>query len=149
MAKSLEDMEGFLERLGRRHERLDSGTLLVAFGSGQPPVALRVAPPVAVVQVEIGHAPPETGMAQASAIALYRRLLELNARGLVHAAYAIAKAEGGDRIVLTSALELEHLDLNELEAVLADIDIALSEHVPELRKLVPAADPLGPQKGAS
>ena len=40
-------------------------------------------------------------------------------------------------------------DLNELEAVVADIDIALSEYVPELRKLVPTSDPLGPQKGAS
>lgn len=149
MAKSVEDLEGFLERLGRRHERLDSGTLLITFGPGQPPVALRVAPPVAVVQVDIGRCPPETGPAQESAAALYRRLLELNAQGLVHAAYAIEKGEGGDRIVLTSALELEHLDLNELEAVVADIDIALTEHVPELRKLAPASDPLGPQKGAS
>jgi len=149
MAKSVEDLEVFLERLGRRYERLDSGTLLIAGGAGRPPVALRVAPPVAVAQVEIGPCPPDTAEGQAAAVALYRRLLELNARGLVHAAYAIERASSGDRIVLTSALELEHLDLNELEAVVADIDIALSEHVPELRKLAPSVDPLGPQKGAS
>lgn len=145
MAKSVEDLEVFLERLGRRYERLDDGTLLVSFGADRPPGALRVAPPVAVAQVEIGPCPAAD---QASSAALYRRLLELNAQGLVHAAYAIEAAVGGDRIVLTAALELEHLDSNELEALLADIDIALSEHVPELRRLAPAVDPLGPQKGA-
>jgi Tir chaperone family protein CesT len=63
-------------------------------------------------------------------------LLELNASGLLHAAFAL---EAGN-IVLTSALEVESLDPNELEAVLADMDIALSEHVPALSKL---ADRLG------
>jgi hypothetical protein len=132
MATSVEDLVGYLERLGRRHERLESDTLLIAFGPGQPPAALRVAPPVAVMQVEIGPCPEKTDVAAP----LFRRLLELNASGLLHAAYAIENAAGTDRIVLTSALELEHLDLNELEAVLADLDMALSEHVPELRKLV-------------
>jgi hypothetical protein len=42
-------------------------------------------------------------------------------------------------MVLAAALELEHLDLNELEAVLADIDVALGEHVPVLRSMVQAA----------
>ncbi len=141
MATSLEDLVGYLERLGRRHERLESDTLLIAFGPGQPPAALRVAPPVAVTQVEIGPCPRSADVAAP----LFRRLLELNASGLLHAAYAIEKSASGDRIVLTSALELEHLDLNELEAVLADLDMALSEHVPELRKLVSseAATPKG------
>jgi len=51
---------------------------------------------------------------------------------LFHAAYAI---EGKD-IVLTAALELDSLDLNELEAVLADVGMALSDHVPALRDMV-------------
>jgi len=38
--------------------------------------------------------------------------------------------------VLAAALELDSLDLNELEAVLADIDVALGEHVPVLRSMV-------------
>ncbi len=132
MATSAEDLEGYLARLQRRFERLDDGTLLVAFGPAAPPAALRVAPPVVVVQVEICPCPED-----ARSAAFFRRLLELNASGLVHAAYAIERgANGTDRVVLTSALELQNLDLNELEAVLADLDIALSEHVPELRALL-------------
>ena len=38
--------------------------------------------------------------------------------------------------MLAAALELESVDPNELEAVLADIDMALAEHVPALRELV-------------
>ena len=35
-------------------------------------------------------------------------------------------------VVLAAALELENLDLNELEAVLNDIEMALARHVPSL-----------------
>ena len=59
-------------------------------------------------------------------------LLELNAGKLLHTAYGL----DGDNIVLSSALELENLDTNELEAVLADVDMALAEHVPSLHELV-------------
>ena len=34
--------------------------------------------------------------------------------------------------MLTAALELQNLDANELAAVLGDLDMALSEHVPSL-----------------
>jgi len=61
-----------------------------------------------------------------------RRLLEFNQSDLLHAAYGLE----GDRILLGAALELSNLDLNELEAVLADMDLAMSEHVPVLRELV-------------
>jgi hypothetical protein len=51
---------------------------------------------------------------------------------MVHSAYGLE----GDRIVLAAALELVSLDLNELEAVLADIDLALAEQVPTLHEIV-------------
>ena len=60
-----------------------------------------------------------------------RRLLELNANGLLHAAFGISAGQ----VVLTAALELQNLDMNELEAVLADLDLALAEHVPGLISL--------------
>ena len=52
----------------------------------------------------------------------------------------MAYALEGDRIVLGAALELENLDLNELEAVLEGVDLALVEHVPVLRGLVSQKD---------
>lgn len=129
MALSLEDIEGYLQKLERRFEKLEDGTLLVFMGTGQPPVAVRVAPPVLVLQVGITGAPTDDTTKQAS---LYRRLLELNATELVHAAYGIEK----DRIVLAAALDIDHLGFTELEAVLADVDMALANHVPELHALL-------------
>jgi hypothetical protein len=38
--------------------------------------------------------------------------------------------------MLSAALELESLDMNELEAVLADMGMALSEHVPTLKGMI-------------
>lgn len=129
MALSLEDIEGYLSKLERRYERLEDNTLLVAVAAGQPPVALRVAPPVVVLQVGITSVPDRDGPKQG---ALFRRLLELNGTDLVHAAYAI---EDG-RVVLAAALDLDHLGFSELEAVLADIDMALANHVPQLHAML-------------
>ena len=49
---------------------------------------------------------------------LFKRLLQLNAKGLVHCSYGLDDDASGGRIVLSSALELENLDFNELEATL-------------------------------
>jgi hypothetical protein len=129
MIRTNEDLEGFLSRLERRFERVADGTVIVSMGPGRPLVAMRLAAPVLVLEVVIGEvsaAPPER------LLALYRRLLEYNADQLVHAAYGIQ----GQQVMLSAALELVSVDLNELEAVLADLDMALAEHVPVLRELV-------------
>lgn len=126
MASTNEELGVLLARLARRSEPLDDGTFLVASGGSAMPIALRLAPPIILARVVIGSLPGE------GAGDVMRRLLELNATSLVHAAYGLE----GEQIVLAAALEADHVDLNELEAVLADLDLALSHHVPELRKLV-------------
>ena len=125
MLQTNEDLEGFLLRLERPFERVEDGTYVVKMGPGRPLVAARLAPPVLLLRVDIGLAPRHSED-------LYRRLLELNATALLHAAFGLEE----DRVVLSSALALESLDLNEIEAVLADIDLALAEHVPALHELV-------------
>lgn len=125
MLQTNEDLEAYLTRLERPFERSESGTYVVGMGAGKPLLAVRLAPPVLVLRVVIGSVRHE-------GVELYRKLLELNASALMHAAYGLE----GDRIVLASALELESVDLNEIEAVLADVDLALAEHVPSLHELV-------------
>ncbi len=128
MATSTDDLEAYLTRLDRKFEKVDAQTYLVSLGPNSPVAVLRVASPVVVVQVEVGVAPSGDAAAETK---LFRKLLELNATDLLHAAYGIE----GNRIVLSAALELASMDIGELEAVLANIDMAIAEHVPSLREL--------------
>jgi hypothetical protein len=59
---------------------------------------------------------------------LNRRLLELNASDLVHGSYGIANGA----VVLTEALELEHLDYEEFLASYESMTLALAVHLREL-----------------
>ncbi|MCL2448250.1 MAG: YbjN domain-containing protein, partial [Polyangiaceae bacterium] len=122
------DVEAYLLRLNRRYHALDeqSGMFLVEASGGMPPVAVRVEPPLVVLRVHIGDL--EKGAAPAE---LFRRLLELNARQLVHSSYGI----DDDRVVLSAALELENLDFNELQATLDEIDVVLAQQLKELARL--------------
>jgi hypothetical protein len=127
MARTERDIEAYLLALGKPHEKVGDGTYLIQLAADAPPVALRIAGAVVVLRLHVGQPPPD----EASQVAVFRRLLELNATELMYSAYGL---ENG-RIVLGAALELDNLDLNELEAVLADIDLAIARHVPKLREL--------------
>ncbi len=124
--RTVKDVEAYLEKLNRRYEASEQqGTYLLHSSEAMPPIALRVDPPLVVLRVHIGDAPgPDHA-------ALFRKLLQHNAKDLVHASYGLE----GDRIVLSAALELENLDFNEIEATLDEIDVALAQQVPGLLEL--------------
>ncbi len=128
MIANNEDLEALLRRLNKTFALAGDGVYLVPVGAGQPPAALSIQAPVLELQVQVGQLP--RGNAE-GLVAYLKRLLEINAGGLLHAAFALE----ADDIVLTAALEIESLDANELEAVLSDMDVALSEHVPGLKVL--------------
>lgn len=132
MPRTQEDVESYLLGLGRTFEA-DGGTLVLRGHSSSTPIAVRVQPPILEVQVAIGAPPPDPGQK----LALFQRLLELNATDVAHAAYALEQGQ----IVLVASLSLENLDRNELEAVLADMDMALLRHLAELRDLAGGPPP--------
>jgi hypothetical protein len=123
------DVEAYLRRLDRTFEKVGEDTFVVGLGHGQPPAVVKLSPPVLVARVDVADVPKNQ---PALEVKLYRRLLELNARDLVYVAFGI----DGERIVLDAALELENLDLNELDGVLANLDLAIAEQVPPLHELV-------------
>jgi hypothetical protein len=131
MAKTREDIARDLEARGRPFQVLDDDTFVVPLVAGQTPAMLRIDPPVVVMQVNIGEVHFES---DAKAVVFYRKLLELNATALMHAAYGLE----GDRVVLSAALALDNLDSNELEAALADLALALVEQLPVLRQMATA-----------
>jgi hypothetical protein len=120
------DVEAYLLRLNRRFRALEEqpGTFLVEVGEKAPPLVVRVEPPLVVVRVQVGDIDAD-GKDNAT---LMRKLLELNARQLVHAAYGLDDGH----VVLSSALELENLDFNELQATMDEIDMALAQQLPGL-----------------
>jgi hypothetical protein len=123
--RSEKDVEAYLLRLNRRFTTVEDKTptfVLESNVAGMPPVALRVDSPLAVVRVHIGE------VADLDNAPLLRKLLELNARSLMHASYGLE----GNTIVLAAGLELENLDFNELAATLDEIDVALAQQVPVL-----------------
>jgi hypothetical protein len=124
--RSVKDVEAYLERMNRAYQSAPgaSETFLVSSGDNYPPVAVRVDPPLVVLRVRIGNVPDEP-------LTLFRKMLELNAQELVHSSYGVDDGA----ILLSSALELENLDYNELEAALDEIDLALAQQVPGLAAL--------------
>lgn len=63
---------------------------------------------------------------------LLRRLLELNATSVIHGAFGIEN----NHVVLIGALELDHLDQNELQSMIDSISLAIGENYDELKTLI-------------
>ncbi len=126
MPRTAQDIESYLYRMNRPFDS-EGGTYFIYGGRDRPPIALHVADPVVVARVVIGRVPDGEKLQ----LALFREMLELNASDLAHASYGL----DGDEIALTATHELANLDENELDAMLSDLDIALSRQVPKLHEL--------------
>jgi hypothetical protein len=139
--RSVNDVEAYLGKMNRRYSPVEDqpGTFLVNGGNNMPPTALRVDPPLVVLRVHVGDLEGD----DAANAALFKKLLTLNAKALVHTSFGLEEK----RIVLVSALELENLDYNELEATLDEIDVTLAQQVPSLAELSKAASVKPGQKG--
>lgn len=131
--RSANDVEAYLGKMNRRFSTVEDepGTFLVDGGTNMPPTALRVDPPLVVLRVHVG----DVEGTDATNGELFKKLLTLNARSLVHTSFGLEDS----RIVLVSALELENLDYNELQAALDEIDVTLAEQVASLSELSKAS----------
>ena len=123
-----DDIESFLDRLtaeGANYEEVEQGLWVVRPGGPlELDVVVHFSPPVVLLRVKVMNVPDDDGRCAD----LNRRLLELNANDLVHGAYGIAQ----NSIVLTEALELEHLDYEEFLAAYEGMMLALASHLREL-----------------
>ena len=121
-----EDIQSWLDRLdgGSLNVREVEPNLWLALNADGAEVVVHYAPPVAILRarvMELAASEPRRGD-------LFRQLLELNARDLVHGSYGLE----GDHIVLTDTLELENLDYSEFEASFDSITLALASHLSAL-----------------
>ena len=121
-----EDLQSFIDRLEGgtvETKEIEPGLWLVRTPQGAE-VVITYSPPVAILRVRVMEPPvadPRRGE-------LFRQLLELNARDLLHGSYGLV----GDHVVLTDALELADLDYSEFEASFDSLTLALSSHLSAL-----------------
>ncbi|HEX7121175.1 MAG TPA: YbjN domain-containing protein [Gemmatimonadaceae bacterium] len=123
-----EDIESFLDRLaseGATYREIEPGLWAVRPGGAlDVDVIVHYTPPVVILRVKVMDVPADNGRFAT----LNKRLLELNATDLVHGSYGLS----GGSIVLTEALELEHLDFEEFLASYESMTLALATHLREL-----------------
>jgi hypothetical protein len=125
-----DDIEGFLDRLeqdGASYKEVEPVLWVVKPGGELDfDMVVHYSPPDAVLRVKLIELPTEKiPLAEMS-----RRLLELNASDLVHGSYGIE--QNSNSIVLTEALELEHLDFEEFLAAYESMTLALASHLREI-----------------
>ncbi len=118
-----EDIESFLIRSDAEFEELDEGLWIVhpeGESAGRPRILVNHQPPVLVCRADIRDLPID----DEDQLALYRKLLELNAVDLIHGAYGLEDGE----VILSDTLELENLDFSEFRATLESLTLALTSH---------------------
>lgn len=125
-----DDIEGFLDRLsheGSSYKEVQPGMWVVKPGGALDfDIVASFSPPVVILRVKVMELPKE----KKTLAELSRRLLELNASDLVHGSYGIE--QNSNSIVLTEALELEHLDYEEFLAAYESMTLALASHLREI-----------------
>jgi hypothetical protein len=120
-----EKIEGYLIKLELNFEVIGDNTWLVREnGAGLSQVVVYAEDALVILRVKVLKV-PDKNKAQ-----LFEDLLRLNAADIVHGAYAIE----GDNIILIETLEYKTLDLEELQAAIDAIGMALAQHYPLLAK---------------
>jgi hypothetical protein len=119
-----EDVESYLLRTGLDHHEISEGMWLAEGNGDGAGIVIHYSPPLVVFRLKVMDLPTDENRCSG----LFRRLLELNATDLVHAAYGL---EQGD-VILTESLEAENLDFNEFQATLDSFQMALASHFDSL-----------------
>ena len=120
------DIESYLIKAGVEYEEIEDGTWVISGREAHSAdVVLRVEEPIIVFRLNVMKLPTQ------QAESTLRKLLELNAREMLHAAFGLE----GDVVVLGGAQQLENLDYNEFQAMLDDVYMAVTNHFHALKEL--------------
>jgi hypothetical protein len=127
-----DDLESCLLRLGLEYEEVDDAMWLLHPQDG-PAIVVQASPPVLLMRLKMLELPIPAE--DPRLLALYRRLLELNASDIVHGSYGL----DGDDIILSEALDLDRLDFEGLRSSYESMLFAATSHMADLAELVLAA----------
>jgi len=122
--KTNEDIENYLLKMGVHFQSPEEGLWVLRLEPSDLMLVLKHEQPILEFMVSVSKQP------QKDLNAFYHQLLEWNATEVVHGAYGLI----GDKLVMTTALQTENLDYNELQAAIESIEMQLQTHYPELKK---------------
>lgn len=126
--KNADDIENYLVKTGMPYESI--GPEMWNIKADYENLVLSIAGPVLVFRAKLMEVPHKQREA------LFETLLRLNASDMVHGAFGLEGENSSSAVVITCALELENLDLNEFQAVVDDITLAVTNHYPKLKQFV-------------
>jgi hypothetical protein len=116
---SREKIERYLVKLSLTFQEAGAGTWVVKDADrGLENLLIILAEPLAILRINVMDV-PATGKEK-----LYEELLRLNATDMVHGAYAI----DGKSVIIIDTLEAETMDVEEFEASIDAIGLALAQH---------------------
>jgi hypothetical protein len=116
---SRDKLDGYLTRLSLTFQEVNPGSWVVSDPQkGLENLLIVLAEPLVILRIHVMEA-PASGREK-----LYEELLRLNAMEMVHGAYAL----DGKNIIIIDTLEADTMDLEELEASLDAIGLALAQH---------------------
>lgn len=114
-----EKVESYLINLGITYESIEDDAWLISDEEkGLNQVVLILEEPILIVRINVMKVPSEKRES------FFEQLLRLNASDLVHGAYAIEEED----VIIVDTLESASLDLEELQASLDAISLAISQH---------------------
>jgi hypothetical protein len=117
------DIENYLKTLGADYKVIKEDVWLVSLKDTDiDNLIISHVPPLVVFRINLMPVPSKNREG------FFRRLLEINAKEMVHGAYGIE----GDKVVIIDTLQMENLDLNEFEASIEALYYTVVHHFNEL-----------------
>jgi hypothetical protein len=120
MMATRDEIEHYLIQTGHPHETIDNNTWVVRDAAN---IVISHASPLVIFRAKLMDVP------QHHREAFFRLLLELNASEMIHGAYGLEN----NSVVLIDTLQSEHLDLNELQATLDALLLAIAQDYQKLK----------------
>jgi hypothetical protein len=120
MVATRDEIEHYLIQTGHPFETLDHNTWVVRDTAN---IVISYASPLVIFRAKLMDLPRHRREA------FFRLLLELNAAEMVHGAYGLEN----NSVVLIDTLQSEHLDLNELQATLDALLLAITQDYQKLK----------------
>jgi hypothetical protein len=116
---SREKLEGYLVKLSLSFHGAGPGTWVVSDRSkGLENLLVQLSEPLVILRIPVMEVPA------ARREQLFEELLRLNATDMIHGAYAV----DGTGILIIDTLEADTMDLEEFEASIDAIGLALAQH---------------------